>query len=173
MRIFLLLILSSLLFVSCRVQQNSSDTQEMKDRKFYKVYSKKLGVELTGKESRRLVKSMAEWLGVPYKFGGCEKTGTDCSCFVKAIYKDVYFKEIPRNTVELFDKSEKINQSELKEGDLVFFAINATKPTHVGLYIGNNKFIHATTSKGVMISDLTEAYYVKHFTGAGRYRTHG
>lgn len=173
MQKFLFVLFSIVLLFSCSVQRDTSESSELKDRKFYKVYSKKLGIELQGTERRRFVKALAEWIGSPYKFGGCEKTGTDCSCLIKAIYHDAFFMDIPRNSVEMFDTSTKITKQELQEGDLVFFAIGSEKPSHVGVYIGNQKFIHASTSKGVIISDLTESYYVKYYHGAGRFLKHG
>lgn len=128
----------------------------------------KLG--LTNKEikSSKLYTFINDWYGVPYKYGGCQKTGVDCSCFADNLYKDVYHRKLGRTAGEIYKECDKIKTDHIKEGDLVFFKINSSNISHVGVYLKNNKFVHASTSKGVMISDLTETYYKKYFYSAGR-----
>lgn len=111
-----------------------------------------------------------DWIGSPYKYGGCTKDGTDCSGMVYTFYKEVFGISLPRSSSELYEKAKKISIKEAKPGDLVFFAIKGSKVSHVGMYIRDNKFIHSSTSKGVIISSLDETYYREKLVGFGAYR---
>ncbi|MEX2595852.1 MAG: NlpC/P60 family protein [Salibacteraceae bacterium] len=131
-------------------------------------FATKLGVSAASIKNERLYVFIDQWEGVPYAFGGVSKSGVDCSGFVSNLYRDVYQKQLPRTTSELAKKSKKVSKSNLKEGDLVFFDINGKKTSHVGVYLQNNKFVHASTSKGVIVSDLTNPYYQKAFSRGGK-----
>jgi cell wall-associated NlpC family hydrolase len=87
---------------------------------------------------------------------------------VGAVYRDVYRQDIPRTTSELNKASKSVSQKQLKEGDLVFFDIDGKKNAHVGVYLINNKFVHASSSKGVIVSDLMNPYYKKAFARGGK-----
>lgn len=119
-----------------------------------------------------LYKEAASWLYVPYADASCSRSGLDCSCLVFEIYKTVYSKTIERNTSALLKNNcRKIHRHQLREGDLVFFCTgNKSKATvnHVGIYLKHNKFIHASVSKGVIVSDLDENYYKKIWVCGGR-----
>ena len=117
----------------------------------------------------KLLQFIDEWYGTPYRFGGSTKTGVDCSAFTSFLLTNVYGVTIPRTSKEQFDVSQRIDKNELQEGDLVFFNSKG-RINHVGVYVGNNKFAHASTSSGVMISDLDEAYFSKRYAGSGRVR---
>ncbi|HTS45950.1 MAG TPA: NlpC/P60 family protein [Puia sp.] len=124
--------------------------------------------------NEKLLDFMDEWYGVPYHYGGGTKDGIDCSAFSSLLMSTVYgVNHLPRVARDQYDQSRRIKKDELQEGDLVFFHTigkNGRKSiTHVGVYLCNNKFVHASLS-GVMISDMSEAYYAKHFVGAGRVR---
>lgn len=124
-------------------------------------YSKILGKEVNNEE---LYSFIDEWKGTPYKFGGKTKAGVDCSNFSCALLRDVY--GFPKNyyfpSSKLAEQGKKIQKSDAKEGDLVFFSINQnSKISHVGIYLTNNKFVHASTSKGVVINSLEDDYYKK------------
>src|SRR5205085_10927280 len=93
----------------------------------------------------------------------------DCSAFTQTLLHNVYGVEVSRTAHEQYSSSTHINAGDLSEGDLVFFKSGKTI-SHVGLYLGNNKFVHASTSFGVMISDLNESYWSKKYAGAGRVR---
>lgn len=111
------------------------------------------------------------WYGTRYRMGGSDSTGIDCSGFVQQYMSYMYRLNLPRTSVEQYENCRRVPQEELREGDLVFFHIQRRKPvSHVGVYLGNNKFIHASTRYGVVISDLNEPYYKDHFAGAGSYR---
>jgi cell wall-associated NlpC family hydrolase len=135
---------------------------------FYSAYSKKLGVKLQGTEDKKLIACMASWLGTPYKYSGETRQGTDCSGMVMAIYKEVYKKDLFRSSMDQMKNVTLIKKEELRTGDLVFFKINGDKVSHVGIYIGENKFIHASTQRGVVINSLEEEYYKKWFFAGGR-----
>lgn len=115
----------------------------------------------------RLLEFLEEWYGTPYRFGGTTKSGVDCSAFTGFLLSSVYGISLPRNSRQQFSFVKKIRRSELLEGDLVFFS-NRGRISHVGVYMGNNKFAHASTSSGVMISDLDETYFSRRYAGAGR-----
>jgi len=118
--------------------------------------------------NKKLQKFIESWYGSPYKFAGLNKEGVDCSGFVYLLMSDVYNKKVPRNTAQLASGSTQIKLSKIKEGDLVFFNIEGKKHSHVGVYIQNDKFVHASTKAGVTISSLNNPYYKKFFAGAAR-----
>jgi cell wall-associated NlpC family hydrolase len=111
---------------------------------------------------------MDSWLGVPYKYGGNSKSGTDCSGMIQQIYKNVYGIQLHRSAFDMQKDVDLISLEKAKLGDIVFFKIDQNKVSHVGLYIGDKKFIHASTSKGVIISSLDEDYYKTRFYAMGR-----
>lgn len=117
--------------------------------------------------SESIVETMDDWYGTRYRYGGTTKSGIDCSAFTREMYRGAFGMELPRTAREQYGRMRKISTAEMREGDLVFF--NTTGGvSHVGLYLGNNKFVHASTSRGVVISDLYETYYISRFIGAGR-----
>ncbi|MDX2171584.1 MAG: NlpC/P60 family protein [Bacteroidota bacterium] len=128
----------------------------------------KLGLSNKEIKSSKLYVFINDWYGVPYKYGGCKKTGVDCSCFTDNLFLQVYGKKIGRTAGEIYKECEKIKVEKLEEGDLVFFITNGKSISHVGVYLKDNKFVHSSTSKGVVISDLNEAYYKKCFYAAAK-----
>jgi len=131
-------------------------------------YARSLGVQPKDITNIALYQFIDEWYGVPYKYSGTTKSGADCSGFIGQLYAQVYRKSLPRTTGEIDKACSKVSKSSLKEGDLVFFDINKKKSSHIGLYLQNDKFVHASTSKGVIISDLSNPYYQKTFSKGGR-----
>ncbi|MBU3745224.1 MAG: hypothetical protein FGM61_11895 [Sediminibacterium sp.] len=117
-----------------------------------------------------LLQVMDKWWGTRYCLGGSTENCIDCSALTQLISREVYGLALPRTAQEQFDVSEIIERDELKEGDLVFFHTRGKKSaiTHVGVYLTNNKFVHASTSNGVSISDLDESYWKPKFRGGGR-----
>lgn len=131
----------------------------------------RMDMDIDIKDNHRLYVESAGWLGVPYRRGGNSKRGVDCSGLTSHLYKKVYHKKLERNSDEQRTKNcHKVSKRNLREGDLVFFHNGRKKRTasHVGIYLKNNKFIHASTSKGVIISNLNEDYYRKHWLSGGR-----
>ncbi len=130
-----------------------------------------LDIKLGRNDNKRLYRELKSWLGTPYQYAGSSKSGTDCSGFVMEVYKAVYHQKLERNSQKMFEKNcHEIEKSALKEGDLVFFNTGNKKRriNHVGLYLKECMFVHASSSHGVIVSDLRETYYVKHFVVAGR-----
>jgi len=117
-----------------------------------------------------LLKLIDEWYGTSYCMGGSTKDCIDCSAFTHIIMQEVYNVNVPRTAQEQFKSSQHINLEDLEEGDLVFFNTNGGNDmSHVGVYMLNNKFVHAATSGGVMVSDLNDSYWKPRYKGAGRY----
>jgi hypothetical protein len=135
---------------------------------FYESLSLRFGYQLNGDENPMLLNEISRWLGTPYRFGGDNQNGIDCSAFALIIYREVYGINLERMTVNMAQRANRINRQHLKEGDLIFFRINQQRISHVGIYISNNKFAHASTRLGVIISDMDEEYYRRRFAFAGR-----
>jgi lipoprotein Spr len=117
-----------------------------------------------------LYKFIEEWYGTRYRMGGTSKSGVDCSAFVQHLYQYVFNQPLLRTAGMQFESSTEIikNMSDLREGDLVFFKINSSRITHVGVYLKNNFFVHSASSKGVSIASLQSDYWQKYFAGGGR-----
>ncbi|MFQ3573060.1 MAG: LysM peptidoglycan-binding domain-containing protein [Thermodesulfovibrionales bacterium] len=116
----------------------------------------------------RVILFAKKLLHLPYTFGGTGAFGVDCSAFVQKVYNAVGIN-LPRSAREQFTKGEKIDKEDLSKGDLVFFRTYASFPSHVGIYLGNNLFIHASTlNKRVTIDSMDTPYYVKRYIGAKR-----
>lgn len=131
-------------------------------------YAVLLNTEVESLPSKALLENVDEWYGVRYRRGGTSKSGVDCSGFSFAVYMAVYGIALPRVSREQYRISRKVSTTELQEGDLVFFNTTGSGVSHVGVYLGNSKFIHASVSKGVMVNSLFESYYLKRFIGGGR-----
>lgn len=134
--------------------------------------SARLGVEVTLQDNHKLYIEAAEWMGVPYRPGGDSKRGTDCSGLTDQLYNKVYRTQLPRSTDQQREESSKITKRNLREGDLVFFTSRRSgkKVAHVGIYLKEGKFIHASTGSGVIVSRLNEKYYTQHWMSGGRVR---
>jgi murein DD-endopeptidase / murein LD-carboxypeptidase len=144
-------------------EDNSSEKAEK-----YTVYEKKWNIPLTGEEDITLLEELDSWIGTPYKYGGASKTGTDCSGMVLSIYKKLYNIDTKRSAYDLWQQSSSVKKENLKYGDLVFFKINYKQVSHVGIYIANGYFIHASSSRGVIIDHLDTKYYAERFSNGGR-----
>lgn len=111
------------------------------------------------------------WLGVPYRYGGTTKYGIDCSGLTNQVFAKAYGKKLERSTSKIYHKNvKKISKKSLKPGDLVFFKISKRSKDvdHMGIFLRDGYFIHASTSKGVIVSHLSEEYYKKHWKRGGR-----
>lgn len=102
------------------------------------------------------------WLGVPHKWGGTTIDGIDCSALVQNVFRSAFAFGVPRTTAEQARIGKRIPTSEIMPGDLVFFTIDA-KTRHVGVYLGNYEFLHASSSAGVTVSRIDAAYWREHF----------
>jgi LysM repeat protein len=118
-----------------------------------------------------LVKVAKSFAGAPYRYGGTSVRGLDCSAFVKKMY-EIFEVQLPRSAREQFCAGPRVSKEDLVTGDLVFFRTRpfANYPTHVGIYVGDNCFIHASSvfGRGVKVDRLSEAYFARTFIGAVR-----
>lgn len=146
--------------------KNNFDTLNCKGYQFFK----KKGIIFDSTSNIKLYNEVYGWLGVPYRYGGRSKAGTDCSGFASQIYKIVYNINLGGSAGDIFRKLKVVDKLNLKEGDLVFFKIRHSGISHVGIYLSNNKFIHATSyGKCVTISDLNEPYYKRYYFSAAHF----
>jgi murein DD-endopeptidase / murein LD-carboxypeptidase len=120
--------------------------------------------------SSKILSEAVYYLNTPYKYGGSSERGIDCSAFTQKVFLNSIELQIPRTAREQFLIGEKISKDEVLDfGDLVFFKTKRrSTPSHVGIYIGENKFMHASRKKGVMVSSLEEKYWVPRYIGARR-----
>jgi len=109
-----------------------------------------------------------DWVGTRYKYAGKTKKGIDCSGFVGTMYKNTYCINLNGGSRDIWTTVKPVEKEELIEGDILFFKIKKGQISHVGVYLGNNKFAHASVHSGVIISDLNEDYYKKYFFKGGR-----
>jgi len=125
----------------------------------------------TGNEPARirLIEAGFKLIGVKYRFSGIsEKSGLDCSGLVKTLFSKFNI-DLPRSSKEQFRQGEKVRRDQLEAGDLVFFSSGGAQPTHVGIYVGDNKFLHAARkAKRVIVSDLDKIWYTMRYLGARR-----
>ncbi|QJB38811.1 C40 family peptidase [Chitinophaga oryzae] len=132
-------------------------------------YAQLLDVPVENVLNFDLYNFIEEWWGTPYRLGGKTREGIDCSGFVNTLVSSVFQFALTGNSAELYSKvRQHLKGRDLREGDLVFFKIHHKRISHVGIYLDNDKFVHASTSNGVMISDLNEPYWKRYFVGGGR-----
>ncbi len=119
---------------------------------------------------RDIVAYAMSWKGVPYRYGGNTRKGVDCSGFTCCVFKDIADIKLPRSSREQSDYCKKIDSKELIPGDLLFFTSRkgGLRINHVALYIGDNRIIHSTTSRGVIISSLDDDYWQPRLHHCGR-----
>jgi cell wall-associated NlpC family hydrolase len=117
----------------------------------------------------RLVEAGFKMIGVRYRRSGIsEKTGFDCSGLVKSLFSQFNI-DLPRSSREQYNQGEVVDRDKLQVGDLVFFSSGGTRPTHVGIYVGDDKFLHAAIkAKQVIVSDLNKFWYTMRYLGARR-----
>ena len=131
-----------------------------------------LDVKLGRHDNKKLYTELKSWLGTPYAYAMQEKgVGTDCSGMVMMVYQEVYGIQLNRNSAKMLEINCRIiDLDELKEGDLVFFCTSSEegRVSHVGIYLKENKFVHASSSRGVVVDDLRQNYYANHFHSAAR-----
>ena len=130
-----------------------------------------LDIKLGRNDNKKLYKELKRGLGTPYTHArqDCGE-GTDCSGMVMVVYQEVYGIKLNRNSAKILEQNcRPIDLDDLREGDLVFFFTNdEERISHVGIYLKDNKFVHASSSRGVVVDDLRQNYYATHFHSAGR-----
>ncbi|HEY4611689.1 MAG TPA: C40 family peptidase [Bacteroidota bacterium] len=123
---------------------------------------------LSNLESARLMREISKYMGVPYLLGGESGQGLDCSAYTRQVYSAALKKELPRTSRDQFGVGSPVGLDDLKFGDLVFFNTTGESASHVGIYLGDDLFAHASVSFGVTISSLESSYYKKRYEGAKR-----
>lgn len=170
------LLVASALVVSCGSSKNVSSKKTGNKTVVKAENLRKLDSKFDGKISRSvsdILKDAERYIGTPYKFGGNTSSGFDCSGFTVKVFEENDFS-LPRRSTDQADAGKKIDIKEVKPGDLLFFATaGGSRVSHVGIVHdigadGEVKFIHASTSKGVMISSLNEKYWNKAYLHAQR-----
>ena len=124
----------------------------------------------TSAKTERLIKEARKWIGTPYRYGGTSRSGVDGSGLTMELFREVYDIKLPRSSAAQQEFCIGVSRKDLQPGDLVFFATTKRKNvvSHVGLYIGSGRMIHASGSRGVMESGLDEAYYQRNWHSGGR-----
>lgn len=115
-----------------------------------------------------LLQQHKSWEGTPYKFGGATRSGIDCSAFTQITYLQKFKTNLPRTTSDQLTTGHFIKKDQLTAGDLVFFKTGGNKQRHVGIYVEQGVFLHASTSRGVTLSRLDNPYWHKHYWQAVR-----
>ena len=165
----LMVLIVFIFFGGCKSHEhavNSGNTSA--DISLKKKYAALLGVNENEISNLALYRFIDDWYSTPYKSAGKTKAGVDCSGFVSVLYSQIYKKTISGSSASIFESCTVVSEKNLEEGDLVFFKINSDKISHIGVYLKNRHFVHASTHKGVIINSLDEAYYKKYFFKGGR-----
>lgn len=150
--------------------ENVPPARRLSEEELKRKYADMLQVSPKEIRDEKLYYFIDEWWGTRYKYGGNDRNGIDCSGFTLQLYKQVYSMQIKRNSGMQYDAAKLIHKvKKLEEGDLVFFSSTGSKSiSHVGVYLHNDYFVHASTGKGVMISNLHDDYWDKHYVAGGR-----
>lgn len=164
--LYIPIILATLVFLpGCHTSKKQVRNKGVRVESVHHNHKQAKGLE------RRLVDEAMTWRGTPYRYGGSEKgRGCDCSGLVVSVYDKVAGIKLPRNSKQQSEFCKKINKNAVRPGDLVFFATgkDPKKVSHVGIMIDDNRFIHASGSKGVIVSEMSTPYYSRTFLMYGK-----
>ena len=128
-------------------------------------------VELDSCQPSAFYQTIYHWMGAKYRSKTPSGRALDCSGFASLVYKEAYQIKLNGGSYSIYPQTTPLQKNELQPGDLVFFKIRKGRISHVGIYLGNNKFVHSATRGGVRIDDLNDAYYKKYFFKGGRIST--
>jgi len=152
--------------VKITVSENLNNEQQLIQKK----YSLILHVPQNELKNIALYELIDKWWGVKYKYAGNDQSGIDCSGFSCMLLSSVYGVKLTRGSRSMYAETQRVKKEDLTEGDLVFFKIKRGRVSHVGVYLMNNYFVHASVRNGVTISSLDDDYYKKVFCSGGRWR---
>lgn len=165
----LILAIAVLMFVvSCKSKPKTK--RDTESNRGMSEIERKLGIRLPESANKAYFDEVARWIGTPYRYGGSDQRGTDCSGFVMVVYQRVFQIKLDHQSGKQKEKSKPVQANRLKEGDLYFFKPDGKKVSHVGMHLVDDFFVHASTKKGVVVSKLSEPYYANSFDGFGTYR---
>lgn len=167
-----------MLSCSSTARYSTAEIQEVSEDIIIKEIEKEDDVEVNSSSvsslsyseiQKAIVREILNYIGVPYKKGGDGNNGIDCSAFVMIVFKNVFGVVLPRSSFEQFKLGKMVKSIDsLKVGDLLFFNTTGRTASHVGIYIGNGLFAHASVKEGVTVSSIYSTYYRKRFNGAKR-----
>ncbi|RYF20628.1 MAG: hydrolase [Flavobacteriales bacterium] len=141
---------------SCGSRKNTSNTK-----------AARAADAMSNLKSKPLYRFINSWTGVKYRLGGLDKGGIDCSGFALLLQKDIYGKSLPRRSKDQADAVRKKSLGNLKEGDLIFFSFGGREVDHVGVYLNGDFFVHASTTRGVIVDDLSLPVYQRAIVKTG------
>jgi cell wall-associated NlpC family hydrolase len=131
-------------------------------------FRKERNPSITPLDQSKMMREISRYMGVPYHHGGTSSEGMDCSAYTMLVYANAIGKRLPRTTEEQFKVGKPVAFDDLKFGDLVFFNTTGTPASHVGIYLGDDLFAHASVTLGVTISSLQSSYFKNRYEGARR-----
>lgn len=139
-----------------------------KQQKSTRNFRTEKNTAITPLAQSKMMREISKYMGTPYVQGGTSLDGIDCSGYTMVVYKNALGIQLPRTSTEQFKVGRPVELAELKFGDLVFFNTSGVPASHVGIYLGDDLFAHASVSLGVTISSLQSSYYSERFNGARR-----
>lgn len=153
----LLLLMVLLVFSACSTRKNTN----------VNTSANRAAVVMAHLKSKPLYRFINDWTGVRYRLGGLDKRGIDCSGFAFLLQKNIYGNELPRRSSDQAEVVRSKSVGQLKEGDLIFFSFGGRSVDHVGVYLSDNFFVHASTTRGVVVDDLSLPAYQRAMVKAG------
>lgn len=167
-------IINSLVVAMQEERKAASKTKQTSANKVRTASAKKAAKRIAPKTvpGPKTLEGLANtWIGTKYKMGGTTRKGIDCSGYVMVIYKELYNIDVPHNAATIYKdpRGKSVSRGDLKEGDLVFFG-DFWGISHIGIYLNGDRFTHASTSRGVMISPMNDKYWSPKYKGARRFR---
>ncbi|ALL05675.1 hydrolase [Pedobacter sp. PACM 27299] len=153
----LLFLMVLLIFSACSSRKNTN----------VNTTAARAAVVMSQLKSKPLYRFINDWTGVRYRLGGLDKRGIDCSGFALLLQKNIYGNELPRRSSDQAAVIRSKSMGQLKEGDLIFFSFGGRAVDHVGIYLKDNFFVHASTTRGVIVDDLSIPAYQKAMVKAG------
>ncbi len=167
---FFPLVFFAIIFTSCGISREIQVTPfpQPLSREEHSQYTRQLGIPLSGEENPALIREVALWIGTPYRYGGTGRSGVDCSGFIVTVNRNVYGRQLPRQTAAIANETRRVNRRGLRDGDVVFFRTKGRKISHAGIYLGNGYFVHASSSRGVVVDNLNTDYWSRRFVRGGR-----